>query len=115
MNTKIRKEKDLALHFVADVFFDACICLFVNSPSLLLVSEAGHQKGRENKSGPARQGLSYITTPRRALKLYFCSTSIETILQRARESLSYIARPISTHCTFHYTLPYVTLKTTSQT
>ena len=67
LNTKIRKEKVLALHFVAFVFFDACICLFVNSPSLLLVSEAGHQKGRENKSGPARQGLSYITTPRCAL------------------------------------------------
>ena len=64
LNTKIRKGKDRALNFVAFVFFDACICLFVNSSSLLLVSEAGHQKGRENKSGPARQGLSYITTPR---------------------------------------------------
>ena len=90
LNTKIRKGKDRALNFVAFVFFDACICLFVNSSSLLLVSEAGHQKGRENKSGPARQGLSYITTPRCTLKLYFYSTSIETILQRARQGLSYI-------------------------
>ena len=76
LNTKIRKEKVLALHFVAFVFFDACICLFVNSPSLLLVSEAGHRKGRENKSGPARQGLSYITT----LRCTFDSNRAENVL-----------------------------------
>ena len=67
-----------------------CLCLFVNSPSLLLVSEARHQKGRENKSGPARHCLSYIT--------HHCTLDTACcMLHTARHVLSYI----TANCTQH--------------
>ena len=49
------------IHDIVFLWIWLYLYLFVNSPSPLLVSEAGHQKGRENKSGPARHCLSYIT------------------------------------------------------